>query len=100
MYDRIKELPGCASKLEACLLIQDEKQRVCRFVSDDVWGSVGTLQCVLPCIAQYLSTAWKLRCQCEHNGGRTAQHGLLLSALKWGAGPMAGLLWLMGNLYI
>jgi hypothetical protein len=51
MFDRIEELLGCASELKACLSIQDEKQRVCRFVFDDVWGSAVSLQCVLPCIA-------------------------------------------------
>lgn len=86
MFDRINEIPGCASKLQACLSIQDDKERVCRFVSDDVWGSAAVLQCVLPCIAQYLATAWKLRCQCEHNGSGTAQHGLLLSASEMGRG--------------
>jgi hypothetical protein len=86
MFDRIKEVPGCAGKLQACLSIQDEKERVCRFVSDDVWGSTASLQFVLPCIAQYLTTAWKLRCQCEHNGGRTTQHDLVLSASEMGRG--------------
>ena len=86
MFDRIRAVPGCASKLQACLSIQDEKERVCRFVSDDVWGSTASLQFVLPYIAQYLTTAWKLRCQCEHNGGRTAQHDLLLSASEMGRG--------------
>ena len=86
MFDKIKGIPGCESKLLACLSIHNEKERVCRFVSDDLWGSAATLQCVLPYIAQYLSIAWKLRCQREHNGGGTTQNGLLLSASEMGRG--------------
>ena len=85
MFDQIKGVEGCDAKLTACLSIQNEKERVCRFVSDDIWGSADTLQCVLPCITQYLASAWKVRCRCEHNGG-IAQHGLLLSASEMGRG--------------
>ena len=52
MFDQIKGVEGCDAKLTACLSIQNEKERVCRFVSDDIWGSADTLQCVLPCITQ------------------------------------------------
>ncbi len=55
---------------------------MCCSMSDDVWDSRVALGCLLPCNAQYLATAWELRCQCEHKSG--AMLSMLLSPFGMG----------------
>jgi hypothetical protein len=86
MYDGIRQVPGCAAKLIACLAISDPRRRVCRFVSEDHWGSVSELQFVVPSIAHYLAQAWSLRNHCKHNSGRTTGIVLLDTASEMGRG--------------
>ena len=86
MYDVIRQVPGCAAKLTACLAISDPRRRVCRFVSEDHWGSVGELQFVVPGIAQYLAEAWSARNHCKYTSGRTAGVVLLDAASEMGRG--------------
>ena len=86
MYDVIRQVPGCAAKLTACLAISDPRSRVCRFVSEDHWGSVGELQFVVPGIAQYLAEAWSARNHCKYTSGRTAGVVLLDAASETGRG--------------
>ena len=86
MYDTIRQVEGCDAKLNACLAIADPRRRVCRFVSDDLWGSVSELQFVVPSIAQYLAEAWSMRNQCKHNSGRTAGVVVVDAAPETGRG--------------
>jgi hypothetical protein len=96
MYQRICTVPDCGQRLNACHAITDSRQRVYRFVSDDYWGSAERLRCVLPFITQYLMDAWGLRLRCKYGSDRITESllwVLLLPPLKWGAGPMAVVLW-------
>ncbi len=86
MYDAIRRVEGCDAKLVACLNIPDPCRRVCRFVSDDFWGSGSELEDVVPSIAQYLAKAWKLRNQCKHDSGRTAGVVVIDAASEMGRG--------------
>jgi hypothetical protein len=85
MYDGIRAIPDCGNKLNGCLAIADSQKRVYRFVSDDYWGSEEKLECVLPCITQYLTDAWKIRNQCKYGGGRTTIVDVSASAMGRGA---------------
>ena len=93
MYDAIRQVDGCDAMLNACLAIADPCRRVCRFGSDDLWGSISELQFVVPSIAQFLAEAWSMRNQCKHNSGRTA--GDVVADAAPETGPMAEMLWLM-----
>ena len=47
MFDRINEIPGCASKLQACLSIQDDKELVLHFTSGKFVMQSMVLKCQL-----------------------------------------------------
>ena len=74
MMDGICSVPECSVRLDACLAISDAAKRVCRFVSDNQWGSPSALKCVLPYIVAYLAKAWSARNSHKHGGGGTALH--------------------------
>ena len=83
MMDGIRSVPECSVRLDACLAISDAAKRVCRFVSDNQWGSPSALKCVLPYIVAYLAKAWSARNSHKHGGGGTALH---VSASEMGRG--------------
>jgi hypothetical protein len=68
MFDGIRQFPGCAERLRACLAMSNATVRVSRFVSDDLWGGREVAVCVSGLIAEYLVQAWGLRNGCKHNG--------------------------------
>jgi hypothetical protein len=63
MFDEIRsalqDVAGGAEKLRNKLL---------RFVSDDIWGSRGRCRVISRSIAEYLVQAWDVRNSCKHNG--------------------------------
>jgi hypothetical protein len=79
------------------LAMPDASDMVLRFVSGDVWGGAGTCREAARLIADYLvhAKAW------DHPSfavtaklASTMKLCSLLLPLRWGAGPMAMLLWL------
>ncbi|KAF6254033.1 hypothetical protein COO60DRAFT_361307 [Scenedesmus sp. NREL 46B-D3] len=89
MFAEIRSLPGCAEKLRSVLSMADSSIKVLRFVSDDIWGSSGRCRMVSPCIAAFLV---KLG-MCVMHANILEQCSLLFPP-RWGAGPMALMLWL------
>jgi hypothetical protein len=69
---RVEEPPQqatcCAEKLRSLLALPNEFDVVMRFVSDDVWGGVGTCGEAAGLIADYFVHAWDQRNACKHNG--------------------------------
>jgi hypothetical protein len=88
----LRQLVGGAEKLRNVLALSDASIQLLRFVSDDVWGSKGVCRVISRSISAYLVQAWDVRNSCKHNGAVLPL--LLFLPLRWGAGPMALMLWL------
>jgi hypothetical protein len=92
MFAELRSLPRCAEKLRSLFSFSDAHDMVLCSVSDDSWDGAKVCR---PCtklvarsITDYLIHAWNHRNACKHNGA------VLPPPLRWGAGPMAMLLWL------
>ena len=67
-YFILKASVNGVAKLQECLAISCQHQKVARFVSCDFWKDKHGHGVVAAAITNYLEKAWKVRNMCKHNG--------------------------------
>jgi hypothetical protein len=85
----LRQVVGGAEKLRNVLALSDASIKLLRFVSDDVWGSKGVCRVISRSILRILCKLGM--CVIVAN---TMERCSLFLPLRWGAGPMALMLWL------